>query len=168
VESESSGPNKKAIIGLVIIVLLVIASTGAVIASSNNSSPKTSDSVSTASISPSTSTSPSASSTATSSSASSFKDGSYTATGTYDSPGGPQSIDVKVTLAGGVITDTSVTQHPTDDEASGYQSQFVSGYKSQVVGKKITDVNLSRVAGSSLTPIGFNSALDSIKSEAAA
>lgn len=168
-ESESSGPNKKAIIGIIVIVLLVIAATGAVIASNGNNKAAVSDTVTTASTSPRTSTSPAVDTPATSTTtSSSFKDGSYTATGTYDSPGGPQSIDVKVTLAGGVVTDSSVTQHPTDDEASDYQSRFVSGYKSQVVGKKITEINLTRVAGSSLTPIGFNSALDKIKSEAAA
>lgn len=161
---ESSGPSKKAIIGLIVIVLLVIAATGAVIATNSNNSKKSNAVASTSpstSPSSSTSTSPSPSETA-------YKDGSYSATGTYNSPGGDESIDVNVTLASGTITAVSVTPHANVDEASDYQNQFVSGYKSQVVGKKISDVNLSRVAGSSLTSIGFNSAIDKIESQAKA
>ena len=153
---ESSGPSRKAIIGLVVIVLLVIAATGVVIAMSDKSDP-TSDAAD-ASISPST----------TSSSSASYKDGSYSATGKYDSPGGEESIDVSVTLSGGTITSVSATPHANVSEAKEYQNQFISSYKSKVVGKKINDVNLSRVAGSSLTSIGFNSAIDKIKSEAQA
>ena len=157
---ESSGPNKKAIIGLVVVVLLVIAATGVVIATSNKG-PKTTTVA--------TSTSPASSGSGTpSSSSTAYKDGSYSATGKYDSPGGEESIDVNVTLSGGTITTVSVTPHANVDEASDYQSQFVSGYKSQVVGKKISDVSLSRVAGSSLTSIGFNDAIDQIKSDAKA
>lgn len=155
-EPESQKSSNKAIIGIIVIVLLVIAATGGVIALSNNGSK---DNTATA-------PSPSLSVASTSSSSSSFKDGNYSATGTYESPGGEESIDVSVTLAGGTITNVSATPHANVDEAAQYQSQFLSGYKSQVVGKKITDVNLSRVAGSSLTSIGFNSAIDQIKQKA--
>ncbi|MDB5183544.1 MAG: hypothetical protein JWO07_225 [Candidatus Saccharibacteria bacterium] len=162
---ESSGPNKKAIIGLVVIVLLVIAATGVVIATGNNNSTKASDTtVASTSPSPSSSTSAAASSSSTSS----FKDGTYNATGSYDSPGGKQSVDVKVTLAGGTVTDVSLVGHPNDSNAQMYQSQFESAYKTQVVGKKITDINLSRVAGSSLTSIGFNNAISDIEKQAQA
>ncbi|MDB5176658.1 MAG: hypothetical protein JWN75_326 [Candidatus Saccharibacteria bacterium] len=158
-------PNK-AIIGIIVIVLLVAAATAVVAMSGNNANKQTSDTTASTSTSPSASTSSGASTPA--SSTSSFKDGSYNATGNYQSPGGPQSIDVKVVLAGGIISDASVTQHASGGEAEQYQSKFVSGYKSQVVGKKISDVNLSRVAGSSLTPIGFNDAIADIEKQAAA
>jgi hypothetical protein len=168
---ESSGPSKKAIIGLIVIVLLVIAATGAVIVMSNNGSKADGDAVASnsPSTSPTTSTSTSPSSSPVSS-ASTFKDGSYSATGNYVSPGGDESIDVNVTLSdgNGTITAVSVSPHANVQEASDYQGQFVSGYKSMVIGKKITDVNLSRVSGSSLTSIGFNSAVDQIKSKAEA
>lgn len=95
-----------------------------------------------------------------------YKDGTYSATGTYQTPGGSESIKVTVTLASGVVTSADVTQNASGGEAEEYQSKFVSGYKSQVVGKKISEISLSRVAGSSLTPIGFNAALQTIKSDA--
>ncbi len=95
-----------------------------------------------------------------------YKDGSYTATGNYSSPGGSEKITVTVTLKDGVITDTSAESGATDQNSQEYQEQFISGYKSLVVGKSITSVNLSRVSGSSLTSQGFNSALSQIKSQA--
>jgi uncharacterized protein with FMN-binding domain len=166
---ESSGPSRKAIISLVVVVLLVIAATGTVIATNGN---KDSTNSTVASTSPSTQVSdsptPSTSATSTSSSASSFKDGTYSAAGSYNSPGGTESIDVSVTLANGTITATSLTKHPNDGDAEEYQTQFEQNYKTLVVGKKITDVNLSRVAGSSLTSNGFNSAIDQIKQKAEA
>ena len=158
-DDSAQGPNK-AIIGIIVVVLLVVAATAVIIVSNNTKTTTTSDA--TASISPSTS--PSASSATASTS--SVKDGMYSASGSYQTPGGQESIGVKVTLAGGVITDATVTQNASGGEAEEYQSKFLSGYKSQVVGKKISDVSLTRVAGSSLTPIGFNNAIDSIESQA--
>jgi hypothetical protein len=35
-----------------------------------------------------------------------------------------------------------------------------------VVGKNIDEVNLGKVSGSSLTPIGFNNAIEDIRSQA--
>jgi hypothetical protein len=69
-------------------------------------------------------------------------------------------------LQNGVITGTSATGGANDPEASQYQSQFISGYKSLVVGKSIDSVSLSRVSGSSLTSQGFNNALQQIKNQA--
>ena len=158
-------PNK-AIIGLVVIVLLVAAAT-AVIVISNSGNKQATDSTTTSSTD-STASSASPSASTSTSSTTSFKDGSYSATGSYQTPGGQESIGVKVTLAGGMITDATVTQNASGGEAEEYQSKFVSGYKSQVVGKKISDVNLSRVAGSSLTPIGFNDAIADIEKQAGA
>jgi uncharacterized protein with FMN-binding domain len=95
-----------------------------------------------------------------------YKDGTYTEDGDYTSPGGPQSVTVKLTLAGDKVTAVTVTGHATDPTAKGYQAQFVSGISSEVVGKDIDALNVSRVAGSSLTSGGFNAALKAIKAEA--
>jgi hypothetical protein len=159
-------PNK-AIIGLVVIVLLVVAATAVVVMSGNNAAKQTTDATASSSPEVSASVSPTASTEAAATN-SSFKNGTYSATGSYQTPGGQESIGVKVTIADGVITDANVTQEGKTGEAQEYQSKFVSGYKSQVVGKKISDVNLSRVAGSSLTPIGFNDAINDIEKQATA
>lgn len=98
--------------------------------------------------------------------ASTYKDGTYTAVGTYESPAGPEAIDVTLTLKGDVITDTTVVGEATNRKSISMQGQFIDNYKPQVIGKKIQDVNLTKVSGSSLTPIGFNDALTKIESKA--
>ena len=165
-ESESSKSPNKAIIGLIVVVLLIAAATAVIILGTGNK--ETTDTSSTASTESTASASPEASTSTTtdSTSTTSFKDGSYNATGSYQTPGGRESIGVQVTLANGVITDASVTQQGKTSEAEEYQAAFAAGFKSQVVGKKIDEVSLSRVAGSSLTPAGFNNAIDDIETQA--
>ena len=98
----------------------------------------------------------------------SYKDGTYSATGNYFSPGGNESIAVQLTLNGDVITDVSATTQASRPDSVRYQSIFVANYKPLVVGKKIDDVVLSKVSGSSLTSRGFNDALTQIKAQAKA
>lgn len=158
----------KSIIGILVIVVLVVAVTAAVALSGNQATQTTtSDNDTDTDVTESTDTSGSGTNNATAV-ACNYKDGTYSAAGAYRTPGGQESIDVTLTLAGGVISDISVTQNASGGEAKEYQDAFVSGYKSQVVGKKIDEVSLSRVAGSSLTPNGFNSSLTAIKREAEA
>ncbi len=98
--------------------------------------------------------------------ASMYKDGNYDATGSYVSPGGEEEIEVKVTLKDDVITDATAISKATRPESKNYQGQFVDGFKAQVIGKNINEVNLTKVSGSSLTPKGFNDAISKIKAEA--
>lgn len=97
-----------------------------------------------------------------------YKDGTYQATSSYRTPESTESIGVSVTVANNVITDVSVNLSAKERDSEFYQAQFADNYKSEVVGKNINEVNLSRVAGSSLTSNGFNSALDTIKQDAKA
>ena len=96
----------------------------------------------------------------------SYTDGTYTEDGDYTSPGGPQSVTVKLTLASDKVTAVTVTGHASDPTAKSYQAQFISGISAEVVGKDIDTLNVSRVAGSSLTSGGFNAALTAIKADA--
>ena len=108
----------------------------------------------------------SAGTTAAPATSASYKDGTYTEDGKYTSPGGPQSVTVKLTLAGDKVTAVTVTGHATDPTAKSYQAQFVDGISAEVVGKDIDSLKVSRVAGSSLTSGGFNDALKTIKADA--
>lgn len=98
----------------------------------------------------------------------SYKNGTYSATGTYDSPGGQDEIAVSLTIANDVVTDATVTSVIADRESLHYQNRFISGYKQYVVGQKLSSIHLTRVSGSSLTPAGFDAALERIKSQAQA
>lgn len=97
----------------------------------------------------------------------SYTDGTYNATGTYRSPGGTDAVQVMVVLKSDVIVDVSVVGKTTNETSKMYIDAFTSGYKTLVVGKNIDDVQLSKVSGSSLTPKGFNEALNAIKTQAA-
>lgn len=109
-----------------------------------------------------------AAASATATTSSTYKDGTFSATVSYGTPGGPQDLGVTVTLKSDVITDVSVTEGAKDAVSQKFQDDFVAGYKTLVVGKKIEDVQLTKVSGSSLTPKGFNDALSAIKVQAAA
>ncbi len=95
-----------------------------------------------------------------------YKNGTYSADGSYMTPEGQVSINVTVTLANDIITDANVVSLSGGRTSVRYQDKFISGYKQYVIGKNIADVQLSRVSGSSLTPEGFNNALATIKSQA--
>lgn len=102
----------------------------------------------------------------TSTDTSTYKDGTYSATASYVTPGGIESINLAITLVDGTITESQVSASGNTDHAEEHQAEFESGYKTLVIGKKVGNVHLSRVSGSSLTSSGFNAALDEIKQDA--
>ncbi|PZU41433.1 MAG: hypothetical protein DI573_00850 [Microbacterium sp.] len=98
----------------------------------------------------------------------SYDDGTYTASGSYVTPESVETIEVSLTLEGGVVSDVAVTGDPQARESQDYQSRFIGGISDEVVGVSIDDLAVDRVAGSSLTSGGFNEAVEAIKDEAAA
>lgn len=100
------------------------------------------------------------------SSGSGYKDGTYSADGTYVSPNGTETVGVELTLASGTVSAVTITEHPSNPNTRKFQGEFAGGIADQVVGKNIDDLKVSKVAGSSLTSGGFNQAVEKIKSEA--
>lgn len=99
-------------------------------------------------------------------SSTSYKDGTFSANGSYSTPGGTESIKVTVTLSGGTVASSNIETQPNSRESGEYQADFQANYKDQVNGKSIVNLVLSRVAGSSLTSRGFNQALNDIRNQA--
>jgi len=97
-----------------------------------------------------------------------YADGTYTAEGSYQTPETVEQISVSLTLEDGVVTDVEVTGDPQARETEQYQGQFIDGIDEEVVGVPLDELDVSRVAGSSLTSGGFNAAVDEIKGQAAA
>lgn len=95
-----------------------------------------------------------------------LQNGTYEATGEYISPAGPESIDVTLTLQDGVVTDADVVSKAVNQKSIAMQELFIGAYESEVVGKNISDISLDVVGGSSLTPEGFQDALDKIIQQA--
>lgn len=93
--------------------------------------------------------------------------GLYAGNGTYTSPNGRENIVVFVTLAeGGVVTDVSVTPGANNPTVAFYQGEFAEGIAAEAVGRHLDELNVTRVAGSSLTSGGFQEALEQIRSDA--
>jgi len=154
-----------AITALIVIVLVGIVATAIIVINTQNN---TNDATTSEQTAPAATDGTTAPTDTDATVTSSYKDGTYSATGSYSSPGGRESIELTVTIVDGVITSTSLVENAKSGEAKGYQDDFAAGYKSLVVGKNVDEVSLSRVAGSSLTSNGFNAALDQIKSDAEA
>lgn len=98
-----------------------------------------------------------------------YKDGSYAGSGDYQTPDSSNvSIDVKLTLKDDLVTDIEVLPNATSGNAKQYQDQFASGIKDVSVGKHLEELSdVTRVAGSSLTHLGFRKAVEQIEKLAA-
>ena len=97
-----------------------------------------------------------------------FRDGTYTATGDYVSPGGPSAIAVTLTLKDNRVTAVTVTPKAENPTAVSYEAMFASGVSGLVVGKRITELDVTTVSGSSLTSMGFDKAVTAIQERAKA
>lgn len=96
-----------------------------------------------------------------------YANGEYSVEGSYVSPGGQETLPVTLTLENDIIVDAEVTVNASNPMTERFQGIFVENYKSLVIGKKLDEVELDNVSGSSLTPQGFNDAVAKIKAEAA-
>ncbi|UNK71916.1 FMN-binding protein [Microbacterium sp. H1-D42] len=97
-----------------------------------------------------------------------YADGTYTAEGSYQTPETVETISVTMTLSDDVVTAVEVVGDPVAPESIRFQGQFTAGIADVVVGKKLDELEVDRVAGSSLTSGGFDQAVVRIKDEAAA
>lgn len=97
-----------------------------------------------------------------------YKDGSYSQSGSYQSPAGPELISVSLSVKGDVVTGLTVIPNAQNETSKKFQGLFAAGVNQMVVGKKLSEVgSFGQVNGSSLTPKGFVSALAAIKVQAA-
>lgn len=165
--------EKKISIPLIVggLVLVIIIGAGGILISLNQSSSTNNTTTgqdlnnNTNTTTPPTTTTPTPTTPPTTTTAT-YKDGTYESSGSYMSPAGDEDIDVSVTVANDVVTAVRVTPQATDSESQRYQGKFADGISSLVVGKKLSEVSINKVNGSSLTGTGFNSALARIKTQA--
>lgn len=95
-------------------------------------------------------------------------DGTFSGTGSYETPGGRQDIEVTVVLADGVVTALRVDPAATNTTSRRFQERFASAVVDDVVGRPLSEVAVDRVAGSSATGSGFMAALDQLARDAVA
>lgn len=95
-----------------------------------------------------------------------YKNGTYTQDGLYTTPAGDEKVTIQLTIQDDVITSSAFTGYATHPASVRWQGAFSQGMPDQVVGKRVDDVSLTVVSGSSLTPKGFMDALAKIQAEA--
>ena len=67
--------------------------------------------------------------------AATYTDGDYSATGSYESPGGAETIEVEITLAGDIVTAVTVTSNATNLNSVRFQGEFVDGIAAEPFGE---------------------------------
>ncbi len=91
----------------------------------------------------------------------------YTDEAIYRKSDNTYTIDVTLEVSNGVVKSADVMY---GNKETGYehplQERFDAVYKTEVVGKKLEDINLSRVGGASLTSKAFNEAVADIIKQA--
>jgi hypothetical protein len=100
--------------------------------------------------------------------ATTYTNGAHTVNTAYTAPGNANhTMAVTLTLKDDIVTASSITFGGDKvGESSKYQNRFMSAYQSQVIGKKLDAIKLSRVGGASLTTGGFNDAIAKVKATA--
>lgn len=96
-----------------------------------------------------------------------LKDGTYSSAVRYEVPFEHIGLmNLEVTVAEGVVADSSVEFEVTNPVSESYARSFGNYYKDEVVGQSLAEVSLARVGGASLTNAAFDAALEQIKAEA--
>lgn len=97
-----------------------------------------------------------------------YKDGTYTVTTSYTAPSRTtHKVTANLKIVNDVVTEARVNFSGEEAETSAqYQSSFSQNYQSEVVGKKLDSISLTRVGGASLTTGAFNNALVQVKAQA--
>ena len=95
-----------------------------------------------------------------------YKSGSYSSSVTYRVPSGRSyTMDVSLIVAGDTVT-TSNVSFDTFGNNDGNTQNFVSEYRSHVIGQKLSQISIARVGGASITSQAFNQAISAIKTKA--
>lgn len=93
----------------------------------------------------------------------------YTKSTTYLTPARTEhEITVNLTVSSaGIVTSADVTYDGGAGYSNGHQERFDNAFASEVTGKTLSEINLSRVGGASLTSAAFNEAVTEITTEQA-
>jgi hypothetical protein len=93
---------------------------------------------------------------------STIPDGTHETTVTYFTPKRAEYLlNVSITTENGLVVDSKI-EYTQGAENDPNAKKFEAAYKEVVIGKRLEDLNLSRVGGASLTTNAFNEAIDKI------
>lgn len=98
-----------------------------------------------------------------------YKNGSYSTSVSYRVPSGVYEMGVDLSIQDDIITGVFIKKPAQREENSEvYQSSFEQNINSEAIGKKIQDINLTRIGTSSITTKGFMEAVKKIQDQAKA
>ncbi len=97
-----------------------------------------------------------------------YKNGVYTITETYPSPGGNEQFGLSFTISGDKVVSASFTPKPVSPVGKTLQDKFNAEFKQYVVGKSVDEISISVISGASLTSAAFMKAMANIKAQAVA
>jgi uncharacterized protein YcfL len=98
-----------------------------------------------------------------------YNNGTYEAEGNYMSPAGKEIVKVSMVVEGGKIMEMDLNVDTQNKTSEKYKGLFKAGINELVMGKSLEEITgFSQVNGSSLTPKGFQMAIEAIKAEAKA
>lgn len=81
----------------------------------------------------------------------------------YTSPSGTESYSITLDIRSGIIQNSAVTPITTSSDTSLYFiKEFNKAHTTEVIGKKISDISLGRIAGASLTTASYVSTLKTL------
>lgn len=91
----------------------------------------------------------------------------YTSIASYITPARTtHEMNVELEITDGVVSNVNIKYDGKDQGFSNpNQERFDNAYKTEVIGKKLEEINLSRVGGASLTSQAFNEAIANIKND---
>ena len=92
--------------------------------------------------------------------------GTYVAEASYLTPRRTNhDIEVSLTLEDNVVTAAEVLYDGESNASTPNHSSFDAAYESEVIGKSLDEISLSRVGGASLTSNAFNEAVAEIRAQ---
>lgn len=98
-----------------------------------------------------------------------FANGSYTASASYNTPAGAHNLSVTLNVENDQVVWVQASSDGKHPESQEYTERFLGGLDARVVGVPLADLGrLGAVNGASLTPKGFDAALEQIRSQAEA
>jgi hypothetical protein len=96
-----------------------------------------------------------------------YMDGTYSTVSNYNTPAGVEELGVSITVKNDIVTAVNISNMGKDEVSVKLQNLFIDGVGSLVNGIALSEISdLGPVNGSSLTPMGFNKALATLKADA--
>lgn len=99
---------------------------------------------------------------------SSYKDGVFTADGSYDADDGDvhEDIDFALEIADGKVVSLELIGEAGHPISKHHQEDFMAAMPAQIIGKDIADLHVETISGASDTTTGFKKALADIQRQA--